>query len=171
MVLTRQRAWMCRGEQQLTFTQFREHSLNQGDLPELQLMDCFNLALKAAWCHAGDQSLCRPPRWITTAESHGSGKHLRAVLGLRGLDAGLVKRAVFGFDSVCCRAVSSRIRTFERCGACLRTDPGPYPDSAPGPLRPPRGSPWTTPAPFPPSPGASSSCWSRSGLPRKKRGL
>ena len=65
----------------------------------------------------------------------------------------------------------TEIRTFERCNACLRTDPGPYPDSAPGPLRPCRGSPWTTPAPSPPSPGASSSCWSRSGLPRKKRGL
>lgn len=51
------------------------------------------------------------------------------------------------------------------------TDPGPYPDSAPRPPPPCRGSPWTAPAPCPPSPGASSSCWSRSGLPLKTRGL
>lgn len=52
------------------------------------------------------------------------------------------------------------------------TDPGPYPDSAPPrPPRPWRGSPWTAPAPSPPSRGASSSCWSRSGLPRKTRAL
>lgn len=65
----------------------------------------------------------------------------------------------------------TQIRTFERVVRVCGTDPGPYPDSAPGPLRPWRGSPWTTPAPSPPSPGASSSCWSRSVLPRKKRGL
>lgn len=29
LVLTRQRAWMRRGEQQHTFTHFREYSLNQ----------------------------------------------------------------------------------------------------------------------------------------------
>lgn len=56
------------------------------------------------------------------------------------------------------------------------TNPDQYPDNQQGPRRLPivrcsRGSPQTAPVPFLPSPGASASCLSRSGLQPKRRAL